>query len=402
MLWRLKLMSLVCASMFMLLVAARLDIGQMYLMAAILLAIPLVSYLIGKYALKEVRVRRFGPETAVEGEPFLVEFELQHRAELLRDLLTAQDVTADWMVQEAVVPDPERPGHIRATMRVDRRGHYILSAVELTATDPLGLFVYHRRAHQETEFLIYPRPMALPETLLGREARSGRESRSLLTRRGASLEMHSTREYQPGDELRHIHWPSTARTGKLVVVERAEPTDRTTWIALDLLAGSERGVAPQTSLDVAARLAAAAAHDALAKGEAVGLFLPDMETSTVPPGRGTDHYYTLLGALAKAQATGRVPLGQTLLQEFASASGRLILFTAVPDPGLAEAIGSWIHAGGSVTGVIFSLPLPPTEPETALQEGFMENAERQGAVIRRLVLDVTPAAPLDEEFGADG
>ncbi len=386
-LWRLKFMSLFFAAAFMLVVAIRLNIDQMYLMAGILVSIPLVSYIIGSYALKDVSLRRSGPETGFEGDAVQVELIITNANELMRDLLSAQDVTPEGLSVEEVKPDPTRPGHLVERLVASRRGQYQLKSVELTASDPLGLFLFRRPLPLASEFLVYPLPMELPEAFLGREARSGREIRSTLSRRGESLEMHSTREYQYGDELRHIHWPSTARTGRLVVVERAEPTDRTTWIALDLTHGSERGQPPYTTLDTAARLAAAAAREALAEGEAVAMILPDQEPAFLAANRGTDHYYTLLQGLAKAKATATMPLGEALIHHATEASARLLFFTSAPDAFLLQGLAVWLQHGGSATGILLDAPLSSGAQETMTLEAFAGEAEHMGVGIHRFALD---------------
>jgi uncharacterized protein (DUF58 family) len=385
-LWRLKFMSIFFAAAFMLVVAIRLNIDQMYLMSGILVSIPLVSYIVGSLALKQIAVKRSGPETCFEGDRVQVALTLEGSNELMRNLLTARDVTPDWVSVQAVVPDLDQPGHLQEEIIALRRGAYRLTSVEITASDPLGLFMFHRHVPLASDLLVYPIPVDLSEALLGREARSGREVQSTLTRRGDSPEMHSTRDYQSGDELRHIHWPSTARAGHFVVMEREEPSDRTTWIALDLRRGSEKGAPPNTSLDTATRLAAAAARDALSEGEAVALLLPGQEMSFLPPSRGPDHYYALLNHLAIARSNADLSLGESISEHVVSARSRLLFFTSSPDALLAQSIGLWIQGGGSATGILLDPETGPDSAETLALEEFAAMTESLGAVIHRVSL----------------
>ncbi|MBW3624875.1 MAG: DUF58 domain-containing protein [Armatimonadetes bacterium] len=398
-LWRLKFMSLFFAAAFMLVVAIRLNIDQMYLMAGILVSIPLVSYILGNLALKNVTVRRSGAETCFEGDPVEVEIVIEGANDLMRNLLSARDVTSEWISVESVTPDPDRPGHLRERLVARRRGRYVFTAAEIIASDPLGLFLFRRQVPLHSELVVYPVPLELPEAFLGREARSGREQIITLSRRGETPEMHSTREYQPGDELRYVHWPSTARTGRFIVKDREEPTDRTTMIALDLRQGSEMGIAPHTSLDTAARLAAAVAREALAEGEAVALLLPEEEILPLHAGRGTDHYYELLENLARARANSPVPLGEAIMQHAAQGHARLVFFTAVPDAFLLQGLSAWTAAGGSATGILLD-PMAgeiPTETSGAhALEQFAASAEEIGAAIHRLPLNVFYATRLED------
>ena len=41
---------------------------------------------------------------------------------------------------------------------------------------------------------------------------------------GPGLDVRGVREWRPGDAVRHVHWRSTARTGRLAVLDYAEPT----------------------------------------------------------------------------------------------------------------------------------------------------------------------------------
>ena len=85
--------------------------------------------------------------------------------------------------------------------------------------------------------------------------------RLLSARRGAGHDLHSLREYQPQDDVRHIDWKATARARHLVVREFASEDERRVHIVLDtrvrggdgedasqLAARFERGVANAASL----------------------------------------------------------------------------------------------------------------------------------------------------------
>lgn len=385
-LWRLKFMSLFFAAAFMLVVAIRLNIDQMYLMAGILVSIPLVSYIIGNLALKNVSVRRSGPETCFEGDSVEIEFVIEGTNDLMRNLLSARDVTPEWVEVESVTPNPDHPEQLTQRIVAHRRGHYSIKAIELSAADPLGLFLFRRHFTHASELVVYPIPLDFPEAFLGRESRSGREHRATITRRGETPELHSTRQYQPGDELRYIHWPSTARTGRFIVMEREEPTDRTTWIALDLRQGSERGIAPHTSLDTAARIAASVTREALAEGEAVALLLPEEEMKPVYPARGLEHYYAMLDDLSRVRATSPVPLGESIMQHSVHGRARLVFFTASPDPFLLQGLSAWILTGGSATGILLDASLGMGSPEANPLDEFAASAEEIGVALHRIPL----------------
>jgi uncharacterized protein (DUF58 family) len=78
------------------------------------------------------------------------------------------------------------------------------------------------------------------------------------------------REYRTGDSLRHVHWPSSARHGTLIVREFDREEPRRLGILVDTWADSSPED-PETALDLCCAAAASAALRALALGGSVGL-----------------------------------------------------------------------------------------------------------------------------------
>ena len=94
---------------------------------------------------------------------------------------------------------------------------------------------------------------------------------------GAGNELFGLREYRPGDSLRRIHWPSSARRGEIVVREYEPPGKTTLALLLD--------PAPPTAdhADQVARIAASEAWDCIREGGLVSLWSPGLE-ATPPSG----------------------------------------------------------------------------------------------------------------------
>src|SRR5207244_7669851 len=66
--------------------------------------------------------------------------------------------------------------------------------------------------------LVYPRLVRLGPLFTESGTRS-HDGQRLLLRRHSGFELHSVREYEQGESLRRVHWPSTARRGQLMVKE---------------------------------------------------------------------------------------------------------------------------------------------------------------------------------------
>ena len=102
------------------------------------------------------------------------------------------------------------------------RGLYTLERAQLVGSDVLGLFRARRRVELEGQGQVIVAPALLPALAGARQERGGRERRGATRQRarpGAGDELHGTRPYVTGDDLRHIHWKTTARTGELVMRE---------------------------------------------------------------------------------------------------------------------------------------------------------------------------------------
>lgn len=85
---------------------------------------------------------------------------------------------------------------------------------------------------------------------------------SRLTRGASTLDYH-TREYVAGDDLRHVHWASTARVGELMVRQEAQEVSPTAVVVLDTSGPDPSG----RGADLAVSAATAAAVDHLRAGD---------------------------------------------------------------------------------------------------------------------------------------
>ncbi|MEM4867021.1 MAG: DUF58 domain-containing protein, partial [Sulfolobales archaeon] len=109
-----------------------------------------------------------------------------------------------------------KPGHVRFSLMLPRRtGLHVVGPLKVTITDFLGVFEAPIYYLESIAVRIPPKVSLAPVAKWYGIVRSSIGSRTLSP--GLGVEYHSTREYRPEDEPRHIDWKATARLGKLHV-----------------------------------------------------------------------------------------------------------------------------------------------------------------------------------------
>lgn len=107
-------------------------------------------------------------------------------------------------------------GHQVIEVALPRRtGTHILGPLMIAVSDPLKLLEYHVYVQNFLVIRIPPRLSTAPVARWYGIIRTSSGARTLTP--GHGVEYHSSREYQPGDELRYVDWKATARLGKLYV-----------------------------------------------------------------------------------------------------------------------------------------------------------------------------------------
>ncbi|MBI5305596.1 MAG: DUF58 domain-containing protein [Chloroflexi bacterium] len=115
-----------------------------------------------------------------------------------------------------------------------KRGRFALGPIIVSAGDPFGLFVFHRRMPQtQSAIIVFPATVDLATFAPPLGQMSGGDMSHRRTHH-VTTNVSGTREYAPGDSFSRIHWRSTARTGRLIVKEFELDPSADVWIFLDL------------------------------------------------------------------------------------------------------------------------------------------------------------------------
>ncbi|WP_309066660.1 DUF58 domain-containing protein [Microbacterium sp.] len=108
-----------------------------------------------------------------------------------------------------------------------RRGVVEVGPVSVVRGDPLGVFERAHRRDDPVDLYVHPKTMLFGGQSLGFLRDLEGMPATDLSRDDVSF--HALLEYQPGDDLRHVHWRSTARTGTMMV-RQFEETRRSHFV----------------------------------------------------------------------------------------------------------------------------------------------------------------------------
>ena len=169
-----------------------------------------------------------------------------------RGLLAARiEVPVGEGVAEFAVPGLRPDAEFRDVFLVPtpRRGVVTIGPVRSVRADPVGLLRRETDWQQTTELFVHPRTVAIPSMSTGlvRDL-EGNSTRDLTT---SDMSFHALREYTRGDERRHIHWRSTAKTGDFMV-RQYEQTRRSNLLLALSLAESDFATDEEFELAVSA------------------------------------------------------------------------------------------------------------------------------------------------------
>ncbi|UQA95988.1 DUF58 domain-containing protein [Streptomyces halobius] len=190
--------------------------------------------------------------------------------------------------QPRFVLDRVEPGGRREVtyrVRSDLRGRYPLGPLQLRLSDPFGMCEMTRSFSASDILTVVPRVEPLPAVRPAGEVSGygdGRQ-RSLAL---AGEDDVIPRGYRHGDDLRRVHWRSTARHGELMVRREEQPQKARCSVLLDTRYTAHRGAGPDSAFEWAVTGAASVALHLLERGFSVRLLTDTGASVPGPDGAG--------------------------------------------------------------------------------------------------------------------
>lgn len=169
----------------------------------------------------------------------------------------------------AIAPVPiGQQVEIAYDLDTSRRGLLDAGPLRLVRRDPFGLVSAERVVGGVATVAVRPRRLHLRMLPSGRLRDLEGPTREVSE---GSSSFHQLREYVPGDDLRHIHWRTTARTGELVVKELVDTTRPEVVVILD----NRVEVTDEADFEEAVDIAASVLHAAETDGFPTRLLFAD-------------------------------------------------------------------------------------------------------------------------------
>ena len=288
-----------------------------------LLALPLLAGAAAKRSQYRLGSSRFiTPPRVPAGHTARVTLRLENASRGATGLLLAEDTVpyALGARPRYVLDKIERNGTRDLTypLRSDLRGKFEIGPLQLRMTDSFGLVELSRSLTGKTTFVVTPRVVPLARTVISRSWAGEGEGRSRLAST-AGEDDAIPRAYRDGDELRRVHWRSTARYGTLMVRREEQRWRNRATVLLDTRMSAHLGSGPASSFEAAVSAAASLGVHISQEG-LTGQFITDADAI-----RGGPFFEdSLLDALAVIRMSSRPNLSKPLKELRASGAGVIL------------------------------------------------------------------------------
>ncbi|SBT47056.1 DUF58 domain-containing protein [Micromonospora narathiwatensis] len=305
--------------------------------------------------------RAADPDRVARGEPAAMTLAVRNTGRLRSANLVAEDRCG-----AALVPVPLlrlRPGRdteVRYDVPTRRRGVVPVGPLRVTRRDPLGLVALARSYGGTVPVWVHPRihPLTAVPTGAGRSL----DGRTDSVPHG-SITFDSLREYVVGDELRRVHWRTSARVGELMVRENVDTSLPRIVVVLDNRACAH----PRRAAGVAESFESGCEAAASVLAAAVGEGLPVSLLLVVPPGEDPAGAAGPLDRLAAVELTdgGDDPLRTTMSRLRQERLGDTVVF--LTGPGAAADLGHVGALRGAYPSLVVGMfgAAQPTRPGAA-------------------------------------
>lgn len=261
---------------------------------------------------------------------------------------------------------------LRYALAGRRRGRYLIGPAVVELRDPFGIARRQVAAGGRNEVVVYPRVVALADgpPLAGH---LGTGSDGPPRPGPAGDELANIREYVHGDDLRHVHWRSTAHRGRLMVRQEENRQRPEAVVLLDR--GDERHVVTAASSSFETMVTAAASVLWLLQGRQFRLRLVDAPLQRSPRPMAWEQTMTHL-AMSEPEPVDVVAMWRQM-ERGAAGEGSLVAIVPTPDPTMLRLM---VRAGRTFGARVALVIDPPDAPRS---QGFSRHDAQTAAAALR-------------------
>jgi uncharacterized protein (DUF58 family) len=343
----------------------------------LLIALPLVSaWVVARTRYRLSSSRSLSSARTPAGQESAVTLRLENISRLPTGLLLVEDRvpyvlgSRPRFVLDRI--EPRGRSEVTYLVRSDVRGRYQLGPLAIRLTDPFGMCELQRSFSAKDTLIVTPQVHRLPSAQLAGEWTGSGESRARSVA-SAGEDDAATREYHQGDDLRRVHWRSTARLGQLMVRREEQPWQSRCTILLDSRAMAHSGEGPASSFEWAVSAAASIGVHLVRSGYYVRLMTDTGATVSSAghdaSGVGSDFEGALLDGLAIVETSSNTSCHDAAASlRRGGGDGLLVVVLGAMDPEEARLFTRLRH--GSTVAVAVLLDAPTWSSTPARRIGY--------------------------------
>ena len=237
---------------------------------ALLVLLPLATaFFLGRSRYRLGLVRSLTPSQVSVGQQAQVELDLSNDESLPTGVLLLEDQLPYVLgTRPRFVVDKMSPGWRRRVgypIRSDVRGRFEVGPMTVRLRDPFGLVQLERVFSTRSTLVVTPRVVPLPVVPLSGVWTGSGDNRPRAFASGSAEDV-TVREYRRGDDLRRVHWRSSAHAGELMVRREEQPWQSRATLLVDNRVLAHRGRGSASSLEHAVTIAASVAVHLVQRG----------------------------------------------------------------------------------------------------------------------------------------
>lgn len=362
------------------LIVIGLSLGERALLSVgiVLLVLPLFAALATGRARYRIRcVRKVTPSRVPAGQQATVSLRLANISRLPTGLLLAEDTvpyplgTRPRFVLERIEQGGAR--ELSYPIQSGARGRFTIGPLRVRVADAFGLVELGHSFAEHTTLVVTPAITPLPRTAV---AGSWHGEGSGRTRTAASAGEDDVvpRTYRDGDELRKVHWRSTARHGELMVRREEQRWRNRAVLLLDTRAGAHAGTGAGSSFEFAvSAVASIGVH--LARAGLDGQLVTDRGAASAT-GRFED---VLLDSLAVIKTSRGTELTHGMDRTRGQAGGLLVAVTGRLSADQARKLAASRRDAGTAMALVLAVPTWAASPAG---DRALDEAGRAAAILR--------------------